>query len=338
MASSQRYQEAGVDQAVADAFARSLQEKVGRGPGTIAGIGSFAAALEIPAGIENPVVVSACDGVGTKAILLRQDGRLATSGRDLVAACVNDIACLGARPWYFLDYYGCEGIDVSEAEEVMGGILEACAEAGCELVGGETAQLPGMLAKGGVELVGFAAGLASKDSMLGPARVEDGDALVGIIAEGLHCNGYSLVRKVLEEGGSSLGDRLGAGTLADALLAPTPIYSSAVTALMETGVGLRAAAHVTGGGLAANLSRALPQWAGARVARSAWRWGAAHEWLATSGGIDEAQMLESTNGGVGMVLVVAEEDTELVQEALAGLGHDSRALGAVEEGGGVRVV
>lgn len=335
MVASKRYVAAGVDQKAADAFASSLGDRVRQGEDTVAGIGSFASATEVPAGLERPVVVSACDGVGTKTILLREAGMLKTAGRDLVAACVNDVACAGARPWLFHDYIGCASFVREEADEVIAGVLDACAEAGCELAGGETAQLPGLVADGGYELVGFATGIVERAAILGPERVEPGDALVGILADGLHCNGYSLVRQELVQSGSSLDDAIGSKTLADILLAPTPLYSQAVLGLIEKGVDLRSAAHITGGGLAANVARALPVGAGADIDRSAWKWGQAHEWLSEAGRVDGDEMLVATNGGIGFVLVVPDASASML--ALEKMGMRAVALGTVNDGGLVRV-
>lgn len=324
-----------MDQAAADALAAAIKARAEskKGPGILEGVGSFAAAVAVPGDIEDPVVVSACDGVGTKTMLLRQEGKLETAGMDLVASCVNDMACLGATPWTFLDYYGCGKLDPTEAEAVLAGIEKACAKAGCELVGGETAQLPGLLPEGGIELVGFATGIVARKDMLGPGRVRPGDAIVGILAVGLHCNGFSLVRKVLSESGASLSDSLGETTLSEALLAATPLYAPAVLEIASQGVALRSVAHITGGGLVANLSRALPNDAVAQIDHGAWQMGPAHGWLARTGGIDDDEMMVATNGGIGMALVVAKGDVDATVRALANMGHEAVPLGEVAAAG-----
>ena len=337
MANADIYRDAGVDQGLAGALSGMLKERVSPGIATLAGIGSFAAAMELPKGMQDPVVTTCCDGIGTKTILLRKAGRLDVAGQDLVASCLNDLACMGGRPWQFLDYYGCASLDEKEAKEVLLSIAKCCEDMGCELAGGEIAQMPGVINNGEMELVGFAAGLVEKKELLGPERPEAGDVVLGISANGLHCNGYTLVRRVMDDSGIGLDDMVGELSLADILLKPTPCYSPVVAALQQAGVGLRSCANITGGGVAKNLARALPKKLGAKLERSAWRLDIAHEWLCKAAGIDDSTLLQITNGGLGMAFVVSEKDSDSAMEILGGFDAACFRIGEVDGSGEIAI-
>ena len=308
---TQGYLAAGVDQAAAAKFSKNIQAVAGTCvPGLLAGIGSFAAALQVPAAMREPVIVASCDGVGTKVRMLIAADRTATAGHDLVAVCVNDLACMGAQPWFFLDYYGCAKFDRALADQVIDGITAACTTTGCALVGGETAQLPGALKDGELDLVGFAVGLAERQELLGSARVQDGDAIVGILTDGVHSNGFSLVHDILKRTDTQLSAPFGAGTFADALLTPTPIYVPALRTLRSAAIDLHAAVHVSGGGLPGNLPRVLPPGLTSNLDYAAWQVPAIQAWLAQAGKLDEEELKTVFNCGVGMALIMPSAVTE----------------------------
>jgi phosphoribosylformylglycinamidine cyclo-ligase len=309
------YRDAGVDLEAARRHAGALSALVGGQTG-------FAAAHPLPAGMREPMLVTCADGVGTKLLLARELGRLDGLGQDLVAMCVNDLACTGARPLVFLDYLAVGRLDPDEAGLLVRSIAAACDEVGCRLAGGETAEMPGLYAPGHFDLAGFAAGVVERSEMLGPHRVREGDWIVGLPSSGLHSNGYSLVRALV-----------GAGALApdaDLLLAPTRLYVDDLRALAE-GAGLRAAAHITGGGLPENLPRALPEGLGARLEIGSWEPGAAVAAVLASGRVDERQAWSTFNMGLGMCAVVPDGP------AAAQLVEGARAVGRVVAGEGVTV-
>ncbi len=330
------YRESGVDIAVGDALVdriRPYAQGTDR-PGTMGGIGGFGALFDLrAAGFRDPVLVSSTDGVGTKLLLAIETGRHATIGIDLVAMCVNDLVVQGAAPLFFLDYFATGKLALDDAEAVIAGIAAGCLEAGCALVGGETAEMPGLYAAGHYDLAGFAVGAAERDALL-PRRVAAGDAVLGLAASGVHSNGFSLVRRVVATSG--LGWEAEApfapGTsLAEALLAPTRLYVKPVLALHEAGL-LHAAAHVTGGGLPGNLPRVLPPDMVAEIDEGAWTPPPVFSWLARTGGIAADEMLRVFNCGIGMALVVPDPDaaTALLEAA----GQTVFRLGRIAPGAG----
>jgi phosphoribosylformylglycinamidine cyclo-ligase len=312
------YGRSGVD---LDAAARAVKliREVAAGatrPEVVEGVGGFAGLFRLD---DRRLLAAATDGVGTKVEVARLAGRLDTVGIDLVAMCADDVVCTGAEPLFFLDYVVTGSLVPEEAASLVEGIAEGCRRAGCALLGGETAEHPGHLAPGGLDLAGFCVGLVDEGDLLGPKRVEAGDVLVGLPSSGVHANGFSLIRQIIEEAGLGLDERpseLGR-SLAEELLEPTAIYAPTVLAAARRGL-VHAAAHVTGGGIAENLGRALPDELGADLDRSAWDVPPVFGWLASTGNVDEADMLRTFNMGLGMIAVVPEARSNDAADALKG--------------------
>jgi len=303
-----------------------------RREGVIAGLGGFGALFEPPLHrYRQPVLVSGTDGVGTKLKLAIAHDRHDTIGIDLVAMCVNDIVTLGAEPMFFLDYFATGRLDVDIAERVVAGIARGCAMAGAALVGGETAEMPGMYADGEYDLAGFCVGIAERDAIVDGARVAPGDEVVAIASSGPHSNGYSLIRRVLDASGDDPERRVGETRLVDALLAPTRIYAASVLAVAGGGE-VRAIAHVTGGGIPENLPRVLPRGTCATIDASSWRRPAVFEWIREAGGIAEDEMWRTFNCGIGMLLVVAPGTAPGIVNTLEANGERAWVAGWIEEG------
>ena len=328
------YRDAGVDIAAGDALVERIKP-LARGttrPGMMGGVGGFGALFDLrAAGFRDPILVSTTDGVGTKLKLAIETGRHGTVGLDLVAMCVNDLVVQGAEPLFFLDYFATGALSVEQAAEVVSGIARGCREASCALVGGETAEMPGLYAPGDYDLAGFAVGAAERGSLL-PRGVAPGDAVLGLASSGIHSNGYSLVRRLVQ--GAGLGWDTAApfapgSTLGEALLTPTRIYVRSLLALHRAGL-VRAAAHVTGGGLPGNLPRVLPD--GTRAVLDAGRWTLppVFRWLASLGGVAPAEMLRVFNCGIGMALVVRDAAAALA--LLAEHGESAWEIGHIEAG------
>jgi phosphoribosylformylglycinamidine cyclo-ligase len=333
------YAGAGVDIAAGNALVGRIAPAAAATarPGVMAGLGGFGALFDLKAaGYADPILVAATDGVGTKLRLAIETGDLDTVGVDLVAMCVNDLVCQGAEPLFFLDYFATGRLEVAAAARVIGGIAEGCRQAGAALVGGETAEMPGMYAGGDFDLAGFAVGAMERGAGL-PRDVAEGDLLLGLASSGVHSNGFSLVRRVVERAGLgwSAPCPFGAGTLGAALLEPTRIYVPAALAALRGG-GVRALAHITGGGLSENLPRVLPDGLGGRIDLGAWELPPVFAWLRAEGGIAEAEMLRTFNCGIGLVAVVAPDRAEAVAAALRGAGEAVRVIGHVGAGAGVR--
>jgi phosphoribosylformylglycinamidine cyclo-ligase len=328
------YRQAGVDIDAGDALVERIKPLARRTriAEVVADVGGFAGLCAVPAGIEDPLLVSGTDGVGTKLKVAFATGRHDTIGQDLVAMCVNDVVTTGARPLFFLDYFACGRLDVDVAERVIRGIADGCQKAGCALLGGETAELPGMYPDGEYDLAGFSVGVVARKALLGPSRVQSGDALLAVASSGLHSNGYSLARRIIEERlRLDYAGRLDGtdGTVADALLAPTRIYAAAARALTHAlGDDLHALCHVTGGGISGNLPRVLPRGTRAAV-RHRRPWPALFEILANAGPVDEPEMRRTFNLGVGLVVVVAAHRKEAALAALAAAGEQAWELGEV---------
>ncbi|MFO1143700.1 MAG: phosphoribosylformylglycinamidine cyclo-ligase [Amaricoccus sp.] len=306
-------------------------------PGVVAGLGGFGALFDLKAaGYADPVLVAATDGVGTKLRLAIDTGRLGGVGIDLVAMCVNDLVCQGAEPLFFLDYLATGKLAVDDAAAVIAGIAAGCAEAGCALVGGETAEMPGMYGGGDFDLAGFAVGAMERGTAL-PHGIEAGDALIGLASSGVHSNGFSLVRKVA--GAAGLDWRapspFGEGSLGEALLVPTRIYVRPALAALATGA-LRGLAHVTGGGLTENVPRVLPGGLGVEIDLDVWPLPPVFDWLRRSGGIADEEMLRAFNCGIGMVAVVAAGRAGEIIRLLAEAGETPSLIGHVVPGAGVR--
>ncbi|OGT73421.1 MAG: phosphoribosylformylglycinamidine cyclo-ligase [Gammaproteobacteria bacterium RIFCSPLOWO2_02_FULL_57_10] len=303
------YKDAGVDIDAGDALVEKIKAVTQRTrrPEVLSGLGGFGALCEIPEGYRKPVLVSATDGVGTKLKLAIEMGKHDTIGIDLVAMCVNDLIVCGAEPLFFLDYYATGGLNVDQAAQVVEGIGAGCVQAGCSLIGGETAEMPGMYQKGDYDLAGFAVGIVEKDKIIENDLVKPGDKLIGMASSGPHSNGYSLIRKVLEVSGKSLDMPFGGKTLGEVLLAPTEIYVKAVQALSGH-AQVHALAHITGGGIVENLPRVLPDQSQAVINLDAWQRPEIFHWLQQQGNIVESEMVRTFNCGVGMIVCVPAED------------------------------
>jgi phosphoribosylformylglycinamidine cyclo-ligase len=305
-------------------------------PGADALLGGFGGFFDPrAAGFKDPVLVASTDGVGTKLKVAIATGRHGTIGIDLVAMSVNDLVVQGAEPLFFLDYFATGKLDPATAEAVVSGIAEGCRQAGCALIGGETAEMPGMYGDGDYDLAGFAVGAVERGQALTGDTVEAGDVLLGLASTGLHSNGYSLARRVVERSGIRYEDPAPfapAQTLADVLLAPTRIYVKSCLAAIRAGGanGVRALAHITGGGLPENLPRVLPDALAARIDRRSWTMPAVFRWLADQGGIAEPELLRTFNCGIGMVLVVAASRAGAVAEALQAGGETVYRIGRIE--------
>lgn len=331
------YRDAGVDIDRGEALVERIKPGAARTarPGALGGLGGFGGLFDPrAAGYEDPVLVASTDGVGTKLLLAIERGVHDTIGIDLVAMCVNDVLAQGAEPVLFLDYFATGALSVDVAAGVVDGIARGCSEAGCTLLGGETAEMPGMYPSGHYDLAGFCVGLVERERLLDGSEVAAGDVLLGLASSGVHSNGYSLVRAILERSGATLDDAFEGGTLGEALLRPTRIYVRAVLAALAAG-GVHAVAHVTGGGLTDNLPRVLPAGLGARVDTSAWARPAIFDWLAAAGRVAPAEMLRTFNCGIGLVLVVAPDAASSIGEALAAAGETVHAIGRIEAGEGV---
>jgi phosphoribosylformylglycinamidine cyclo-ligase len=327
------YAAAGVDIAAGDELVEAIKPiaaATGRA-GAIGGIGGFGALFDLKAaGFTDPILVATTDGVGTKLKLAIEVGRHDTVGIDLVAMCVNDLVVQGAEPLLFLDYYATGRLSVTHGRAVIGGIAEGCRQAGCALVGGETAEMPGMYEGGDYDLAGFAVGAAERGRLL-PADVADGDAVLGLASSGLHSNGFSLLRRVVAHAGLRWSETApfdAQASLGDALLAPTRIYVHPLLALHRAGL-LKAAAHITGGGLPGNLPRVLPPGLGAALT-AGWPMPPVFGWLARQGRIAPDEMLRVFNCGVGMALIV--RDAAAATATLAGLGETAFPIGRIVAG------
>lgn len=335
------YREAGVDIDAGDALVERIKRlaKPTRTPEVLADVGGFAGLCALPGGLTEPVLVSGTDGVGTKLKVAFATGVHDTVGIDLVAMCVNDVLTVGARPLFFLDYFATGKLDVDVGEAVVRGIAEGCKQAGCALIGGETAELPGMYADGEYDLAGFAVGVVERSRILDGKRVAAGDAVIGVASSGLHSNGYSLARRVLEkEMGLRMSDRVDelGSTVGEALLTPTRIYARAITALLAAcGDAVRGLSHITGGGLPGNLPRVLPDGLGAQLDLGSYQRPAVFQVLQRGGPVEEAEMRRTFNLGVGLVAVVEKGAADRAIEALAGSGERAWVLGEVVSVGDV---
>jgi phosphoribosylformylglycinamidine cyclo-ligase len=325
------YRDAGVDIDAGDRLVENIKPfaKRTRRQGVLAGIGGFGALFEIAAKrYREPVLVSGTDGVGTKLKLAFELDRHATIGIDLVAMSVNDILTLGAEPLFFLDYYACGRLDVATATAVVKGIARGCEQAGCALLGGETAEMPGMYPGGEYDLAGFAVGIVEKKRIIDGSRVAAGDVVLGIASSGAHSNGYSLIRKVIAVKGIDLSENFHGRPLADAVLAPTRIYVKPVLKLLKS-VAVKGLAHITGGGLVENLPRVLPARLAARLERAAWRLPPLFRWLKDQGNIADAELYRVFNCGVGMAVVVAPGDAARALRILKAAGETAWPIGRI---------
>ncbi len=332
---TETYRDAGVDIEAGEALIEAIKPaaKATDRAGTMGGLGGFGALFDLKAaGFVDPVLVSCTDGVGTKLMLAIETGRHETVGIDLVAMCVNDLVVQGAEPLFFLDYFATGKLSVADAARVVGGIAEGCRRSGCALVGGETAEMPGMYAPGHYDLAGFAVGAAERGALL-PGRIAPGDVILGLRSSGVHSNGFSLVRDIVARAGldwSAPAPFAPDRTLGEALLEPTRLYVRQTLALARAGL-LRGAAHITGGGLPGNLPRVLPPGVVAVLDGNAWPMPPVFGWLAQTGGVAPDEMLRVFNCGIGMALVVS--NTQSASALLSELGEDVVLLGRIEAAG-----
>lgn len=330
MTSSLSYAAAGVSIDAGDELVERIKPLAKRTliPGVLGGIGGFGALFEIPKGYAEPVLVTGTDGVGTKLKLAFTLGRHDTVGQDLVGMSVNDILVQGAKSLFFLDYYACGKLDVDVAARVVGGIARGCELAGCALIGGETAEMPGMYPEGEYDLAGFAVGVVEKSKIIDGTTIAAGDVVLGLASSGPHSNGFSLIRKVVEVSGASWDMPLDGKTLADCVMEPTRIYVKQVLAVMEQ-VKIKGMAHITGGGIVENVPRVLPESAQAVIHRSAWQRPAVFDWLQQAGNIDEAEMHRVFNNGIGMVVIVSAAEADAALAAFAAQGETVFRLGEI---------
>lgn len=334
------YRDAGVD---IDAGNRLIERikplaQATRRPGVLSGLGGFGALFELPVHrYRQPVLVAGTDGVGTKLRLALELGQFDTIGIDLVAMCVNDIVVTGAEPLFMLDYYATGRLDVDAAAAVIAGIAQGCQQAGAALVGGETAEMPGIYQGEDFDLAGFCVGVVEKEQIIDGSRVAAGDLLIGLASSGPHANGYSLIRKILAQSGIPLTAPFGGATLGEVLLCPTRIYVKSLLSLIET-APVRAIAHITGGGLLENLPRVLPQDTRAVINSRSWRLPVIFQWLQEQGQIAEVEMLRTFNCGVGMVVVIAPSAVDAALATLNKAGETAWVIGMVEPGAGAPTV
>jgi len=327
------YKDAGVDIDAGNDFVEAIKSDVKStfDSNVIGGIGSFAGAYALPTGYKEPVILSATDGVGTKLMLAIQSGKLDTVGIDLVAMCVNDLICNFGTPMFFLDYYATGKLNPQNAKDVVSGIAAGCREAQCALVGGETAEMPGMYEGEDYDLAGFCVGVVEKSKIIDGSAVRPGDVLLGIASSGPHSNGYSLIRKILQRSGADLGQPMGNTSLGQALLAPTTIYVKALLHLFQQ-VQVKALSHITGGGLLENLPRVLPGGCRALIDTGSWEWPPVFTWLQSEGKVAQREMYRTFNCGVGMVLCVAAADRNAALARLEAAGHRAWQIGSIEAG------
>ncbi len=324
------YRDAGVDIDAGDSLVERIKPLARRTlrPEVLAGIGGFGALMELPKNYKEPVLVSGTDGVGTKLKLAFQMNRHDSIGQDLVAMSVNDILVQGAEPLFFLDYFACGHLDVDVAEQVVSGIARGCELAGCALIGGETAEMPGMYPVGEYDLAGFAVGVAEKAKLIGGVDIRVGDTVLGLGSSGPHSNGYSLVRRIVEVSGADLSSDFNGRTLGDTLLEPTRIYVKPLLALMKE-MTVKGMAHITGGGITGNVPRILADDLCAVIQADSWVWPPVFQWLQAQGNVALPEMHRTFNCGIGMVLVVAAADAEAAMVFLAAQGETVYRLGEI---------
>jgi len=326
------YRDAGVDIDAGEALVdriKPLAAKTMRA-GVMAGIGGFGALFEVPKRFREPVLVSGTDGVGTKLRLAFEWQRHDTVGIDLVAMSVNDILVQGAEPLFFLDYFACGKLSVDTAASVVGGIAKGCELSNCALIGGETAEMPGMYPDGEYDLAGFAVGAVEKSQIIDGKSIEVGDVVLGLASSGAHSNGFSLLRKILEQAGARPDQDFDGRPLADVVMEPTRIYvKSVLAALAEHGSALKGLAHITGGGLLDNVPRILQPGLAARLQRDAWAMPKLFQWLQKNGGVADSEMHRVFNCGIGMVIVVPADKAQAVSATLAACGEQVYNLGVI---------
>ena len=330
------YKDAGVDIEAGDELVERIKPAVKRSlrPEVLGGLGGFGALFEIPLDrYKKPVLVSGTDGVGTKLRLAIETARHDTIGIDLVAMCANDVVVQGAEPLFFLDYYATGKLSVDVAETVIKGIVEGCLQAGAALIGGETAEMPGMYAEGDYDLAGFCVGIVEKDRIIDGKHTRPGDVIIGLPSSGPHSNGYSLIRKLLKTAKATPTTKIESGLLYDALMAPTRIYVKALLELAKA-VPVRSFAHITGGGLTENIPRVIPAGLEAMLSAQTWKQPAVFDWLQKAGSIPAAEMYRTFNCGIGMVVCVGAEHCDKALKSLTEHGEQPVVIGEVRRGDG----
>ena len=328
------YRDAGVDIDAGDELVERIKPLVRRTqrPEVLAGIGGFGALVEIPQGYKQPVLVSGTDGVGTKLRLAIDTGRHDTIGIDLVAMCVNDVVVQGAEPLFFLDYYATGKLRVDVAESVIRGIAEGCSQAGAALVGGETAEMPGIYSGEDYDLAGFCVGVVEKSAIIDGTRIKPGDAVIGLASSGPHSNGYSLIRKLIGVASANRDTLLDGRPLFDRLLTPTRIYVKSLLELIRA-VPVRGLAHITGGGITDNIPRVLSEGLEVVLERKCWQRDPVFDWLQRTARIDAAEMYRTFNCGIGMVAIVPQEHAQAALDLLNSRGETATVIGEVRKGG-----
>ena len=333
-----RYQDAGVDIRRGNLLVQRLQDivKATYRPGVLGGLGGFGALFDMaPLNYRQPVLVAGTDGAGTKLKLAIESGRHDSIGIDLVAMCVNDVIAQGARPLFFLDYFACARLDVETAETVIRGIAAGCAEAACSLIGGETAEMPGLYQSGDYDLAGFCVGVVEKEAIITGERAEERDVLIALPSSGCHANGYALIRKIIADTRQDLSRPLAGRSLLDRLIEPTRIYVKPILALLAQGP-VKAIAHITGGGLIENIPRVIPRHLSARIDLQSWRMPVIFRWLQETGNVDRHEMLKTFNCGAGLVLCVEKSRLDMALSGLADAGERPWVIGEItrrDEGG-----
>ena len=334
------YKEAGVDIDAGDALIERIKPmaKKTMREGVLAGIGGFGALFEVPKRYKEPVLVSGTDGVGTKLKLAFEWSMHDTVGIDLVAMSVNDVLVQGAEPLFFLDYFACGKLDIDTAAAVVGGIAKGCELSGCALIGGETAEMPGMYPAGEYDLAGFAVGAVEKSQILTGQTIQPGDVVLGLASSGVHSNGFSLVRKCIERAGDSLPATLDGKPFKVAVMEPTRLYVKSVLAALAQHP-IKALAHITGGGLLENIPRVLPEGTAAHLVKGSWPQTELFTWLQTTAGIDDMEMNRTFNNGIGMVVVIDAEHATVCAEMLRASGEQVHVIGAIAaRGNGASVI
>lgn len=339
--SSLSYRDAGVNIDAGNELVEKIKSSVASTvrPGVMGSLGGFGGLFELPANYQQPVLVSGTDGVGTKLKLAIDLNRHDTIGIDLVAMCVNDILVLGAEPLYFLDYYATGELNTEIAASVVEGIAEGCRQSNAALIGGETAEMPGMYGKGDYDLAGFCVGVVEKQKIIDGSKVKAGDTMIAIASSGPHSNGYSLIRKIIDVSGADINTAFGKnnGTLGEALLAPTRIYVKAVHELLARH-DIHAMAHITGGGLLENIPRVLPENTQAVINRDSWQMPEVFSWLQENGNVEINEMYRTFNCGLGMVLIADASEADAIISVLNNSGEDAWRLGDIKAGDKQQVV
>ncbi len=328
------YRDAGVDIDAGDALVDDIKKivKSTRRPEVLAGVGGFGALVSLPKKYKKPVLVSGTDGVGTKLRLGIDTGLVQGLGQDLVAMCVNDVLVSGAEPLFFLDYYATGKLEQRVAAQVIKGIAQGCKLAGCALVGGETAEMPGMYAQGDFDLAGFCVAVAEQSKLIDGSKIKAGDVMIALPSSGPHSNGYSLVRKILAVSKAKLDQPFGKSTLAETLLTPTHIYVKPVLKLLEQGIAVRGMSHITGGGIPGNLPRCFPKGVAAVIDRASWNQPEIFDWLQRHGKVAQDEMYRVFNCGIGFVLIVPRLQADKAMASLKKSGTKPWYLGEIVKG------